>query len=80
VAHQPVACVKSILKQPPQQGFILRKGDHTIANVAWRKNTVFTPKPARATAIIRDRDNSSQIADWLSYISGIVSAPRNEFL
>jgi len=50
LAHQPVACVKSILKQPPQQGFILRKGDHTM-RMSLEEEYGFTPKPAGATAI-----------------------------
>jgi hypothetical protein len=75
-----MSSVKSILEQATQQGLVLGKSDHAIANVPGRKNAVFTTKPAGAPAVIGDGDYGRQIANWLSYIAGIVATSRNEFL
>ena len=44
--------MESVLKQAAQQRFVLRKGDHAVADVAGGKHTVFATQAARASAII----------------------------
>jgi hypothetical protein len=46
VADQSSSGVEAILEETAEEGFIFRKRDHAIANVAGRKNTIFAAEAA----------------------------------
>jgi len=54
---------ESVLKQAAEQRFILGQRDHAIANIARRQYAIFAAQSARASTIIRDRDDGGQIHD-----------------
>src|SRR3984957_18480714 len=74
--HQPRARLKTILKQPPQQRFILGQRHHTVANISRRKNAIFPPQPPRRPAIIRYRNDRHQVRNRTLRRRVIVAAPH----
>ena len=63
VAGEAAAGVKAILKQAAEQGFVFRKGDHAVADVAGRKNTVLAAQTAGAAAVVGDGDDGGEVGD-----------------
>src|SRR5579864_135445 len=69
-----MAGMKAILKQSPQQSFVLRECNHAVANVAGRKDTILSAQTAGAAAIVGDCDDSGEIADRVFEIGRITAA------
>jgi hypothetical protein len=63
VADQAASSLEAILEEAAQQGFILRKRDHAVADVAGREDAVLAAKAAGASAVIGDGDDGGQVGD-----------------
>jgi hypothetical protein len=63
VAGKATPRLEAILEEAAEQGFILRKRDHAIADVARREDTVLAAKAAGAAAVIGDGDNGGEVGD-----------------
>jgi hypothetical protein len=74
VADEPAAGVKAVLEQAPKQRFIFREGDHAIAYVTWRKNSILAAKTPRAAAVIRDGNNGCEVGYRPMRIGMLVAA------
>src|SRR5271167_2262174 len=57
VANESPAGVETVLKKAAEKGFVFRQRDHAVANVAGRKNAVFSAETAGASAVIGDGDD-----------------------
>ena len=75
VANEAVARMEAILKEAAQQSFVLRKGDHAIADVTRREDAIFAAEAAGAAAVIRDRDDGGEIGDGALGADMIFDAP-----
>jgi hypothetical protein len=63
VAGKAASRLEAILEEAAEQGFILRKCDHAVADVAGGEDTVLAAKAARAAAVIGDGDNGGEVGD-----------------
>ena len=63
VAHETAPRMEAVLKEAAEKGFIFRKSDHAVADVAGRKDAVFAAQAAGAAAIIGDGDDSGEVGD-----------------
>ena len=63
VAGEAAPCMEAVLKQAAQKSFIFRKGDHAVADIAGRKDSVFPAQTARAAPVVRDGDDRGEISD-----------------
>lgn len=54
---------KPVLEEIAEQRFILRKCHHAVAYVAGRKNSIFAPQAAGASAIVRHSDDRCKVRD-----------------
>ena len=75
VADQAASGVETILEQAAEQGFVLGKRDHAIANIARGKNAIFAAQAAGAAAVIGDGDDGGEIRNGRSAF-GFLSSPR----
>src|SRR5216683_23523 len=62
VADESAAGVKTILEKPAEKGFIFRKSDHAVADVAGRQDAIFPAEAAGAAAVIGVGDDGGEIA------------------
>jgi hypothetical protein len=63
VAGKATPRLEAILKEAAEQGLILRKRNHAVADVAGREDAVLAAKAAGAAAVIGDGDNSGEVGD-----------------
>lgn len=80
VTAKAAAGVKAILKQTAQQGFILGKSDHAVANVTWGKHAILTAKTAGTATVVGDRDDGDKIADGPLGVRMLIAAADDIFL
>jgi len=72
--------LEAILEEAAEQGFILRKRDHAVADVAGREDTVLAAKAAGAAAVIGDGDNGGEVSDRPLASGMLVVAADDVFL
>ncbi len=63
MAGKAASRLEAILEEAAQQGFILRKRDHAVADVAGREDTVLAAKATGAAAVVSDGDNGGEVGD-----------------
>jgi hypothetical protein len=80
VADEPAAGVEAILKEAAEEGFIFRKSDHAIANVAGREDAIFAAEAAGTAAVIGDGDDGGKIGDGAFRAGLFAGAGDDEFL
>ncbi len=78
VADETAAGVEAILKEAAEKSFVLRKGDHAVADVAGRQDTIFAAQAAGAAAVIGDGDDGGEVGDGMVRGGGFVAAARDE--
>jgi len=80
VAHEATPGVEAILKKAAKESFIFRKSDHTVADVAGRKDAVFAAQAAGAAAVIGDGDDGGEIGDGALGSRVLIGAADDVFL
>src|ERR1700676_2313657 len=80
VADEAATGVKAILEEATQQCFVLRKSDHTVADVAGRKNAVLAAQTSGAAAVVGNRNDGSEVAYRLEVVRGIIPPASDVFL
>jgi len=80
VADESASGVEAVLKKTAEKGFIFRKSDHTVANVAGRKDAVFAAQAAGAAAVIGDGNDGGEIGDGALGSRVLVCAADDVFL
>ena len=75
MAAQAAAGVETILKQPAQQGLVLGKRHHAIAQVAGRKDAVLAAQAAGTAAVIGNRHHRDEIGNRMM---GVGPLPRSD--
>ena len=63
VAGKAASRLEAILEEAAEQGFILGKCDHAVADIAGREDAVLAAKAAGAAAVIGDGDNGGEVGD-----------------
>jgi hypothetical protein len=63
VADKAAPSLEAILEEAAEQGFILRKSDHAVADVAWREDAIFPAEAAGAAAVVGDGDDGGEVGD-----------------
>ena len=80
MADEAASGVETILEKAAEQGFVLRKGDHAVADVTRRENAVFAAKAAGASAVIGNGDDGGEIGDGALGSGMFVAAANDVFL
>ena len=69
MSAQAIAGRETILKEPPEQAFILRERNHAIANISRRQDVEFFAQTPTGASVIGHGDNRREISDLRSHIS-----------
>src|SRR4029077_6307693 len=80
VAHQAAASVKTILKEPAEQSFVLRERHHAVTDVAGRKDTVFAAQAAGAAPVVSDGNDCGEVAYRLERAGAAATISSDVFL
>jgi len=72
--------VKTVLKKAAEKSFIFRKGDHTVADVAGRKDAILAAQAAGAAAVIGDGDDRGEIGNGALGSRVLIGAADDVFL
>src|SRR6267154_1548368 len=80
VADESASGVEAVLKEPAEQGFIFRKGDHAVANVARREDAILAAQAAGTAAVIGDGNDGGEIGDGTLSAGLFVGTADNVFL
>ena len=72
--------MEAVLKEAAEKGFVFRKSDHAVANVAGREDAILAAQTAGAAAVIRDGHNGSEVGDGMLGGGVLISAPDYVFL
>src|SRR6266849_7423864 len=80
VAHQTAAGVEAVLKEATEKGFVFRKSDHAVANVAGGEDAIFAAQAAGAAAVIRDGHNGGEVGDGMLGRGVLIGAADYMFL
>jgi len=80
VADQAAPGVEAILKKTAEESLIFRKSDHAIADVAGRKDAIFTAEASGTSAVIGDGDDGGEIGDGALGGGVLVAAADDVFL
>ena len=71
--------LESILKKTAEERFVFGERHHAIANIARRKNAVFTAQTAGAAAVVGDGNDGGEIGDRASE-GGLFVAPPDDMV
>src|ERR1700730_14978856 len=80
MADEAVTRVETVLKEAAEKGFIFRKSDHAVANVAGREDAILAAQAAGAATVIRNGHNSGEVGDGMLGGGVLVNAPDSVFL
>src|SRR5713226_197764 len=80
VAGEAAARVKPVLEKAAEKGFIFRKSDHAVADIAGREDAVFATQTAGAAAVIGDSDDGGEIGDGVFGAGLFAGAADDKFL
>ena len=72
--------VKTVLKKAAEKGFIFRKGDHTIADVAGRKDAILAAQTAGAATVIGHGNDRGEVGNGTMGGGVLISAAYDVFL
>src|SRR5712692_8568147 len=80
VADEAATGVKTILKKAAEEGFIFRKSDHAVADVAGREDAILAAQATGTAAVIGDGDDGGEIGDGALGAGVFVGSADDEFL
>ncbi len=80
VADEAAAGVEAILKETAEKSFVLRQGDHAIADVSGGQDAVFATQAAGTAAVIGYGDDSGEAGDGMVGVGGFVAAANDQLL
>ena len=80
VADEAASGMKTILEEAAEKSLIFGKGDHAVANVAGRKDTVFAAKAAGTAAVVGYGNNGSELGNRAVRIGMLVAAADDVLL
>src|SRR5260370_9743938 len=80
MADEAATRVDAILEKADEKGFIFRKSDHAVANVAGREDAILAAQAAGTAAVVGDGDDGGEIGDGAFNAGVLVAAADDEFL
>ena len=79
MAGKAASGLKTILEQAAHEGFIFRKRDHAIANVAGREHAIFAAQATRAATVVGDSNDCGQVCDGTFFGEGLIAGASDVF-
>src|SRR5260370_17851948 len=80
MADEAATRVDAILEKADEKGFIFRKSDHAVANVAGREDAILAAQAAGTAAVVGDGDDGGEIGDGAFNAGVLVGAADDGFL